>query len=277
MGESRPVVDVHSHLTDHQFDEDIDDVISQAKQAGVGAALVVSESVADFSRVLDLADRHPSFVVPCLGLHPVQTSSEGVEDPIQRSVTIKDLEEAEALLEEHCHRLAAVGEVGLDFTPRWCKTPEEKAGQREVLARQVHLAMKHDLPVNVHSRSAGQPAINLLKEHGVTKAVLHAFDGRASAALSGVQCGYYFSVPPSISRSPQKQKLVSAVPLSHLLLETDSPALGPEKMVRNVPANISISCEWIAQIKKISVEEVREVTTQNAIKLFPVLAKLIRI
>ncbi|KAL8611163.1 hypothetical protein ACOMHN_064453 [Nucella lapillus] len=277
MDDSRLVVDVHNHLTDHQFDQDIDDVISQAQQAGVSAALVVSESVSDFSRVLDLADRHPTFVLPCLGLHPVQTSSEGAGELNQRSVTVKDLEEAESLLEQHCHRLAAVGEIGLDFTPRWCKTAEEKAGQREVLSRQVQLALKHNLPVNVHSRSAGQPAINLLKEQGVTKAVLHAFDGRAAAAMAGVQCGYYFSVPPSICRSPQKQKLVAAVPLSHLLLETDSPALGPEKTERNVPANINISCEWIAQIKKISVEEVRQVTTQNAIKLFPALAKLIKI
>ncbi|XP_070179945.1 putative deoxyribonuclease TATDN3 isoform X2 [Littorina saxatilis] len=271
------LVDVHTHLTDEEFTQDIDDVISKAKEAGLAAVVAVSESAADFTKVLALADRYPDFVAPCLGLHPVQKVTEGGEGAFgERSVSVKEFEDAEHLLEEHSHRLTAIGEIGLDFTPRWCKTPEDKAAQREVLSRQVKLAQKHDLPINVHSRSAGQPTINLLKDLGASKVLLHAFDGRASVALSGVQCGYYFSVPPSICRSPQKQKLVSAVPLSNVLLETDSPVLGPDRTVRNVPANVNISCEWIAQIKKVSVDEVREITTQNAIKLFPTLAKLVR-
>ncbi|KAK7506955.1 hypothetical protein BaRGS_00001806 [Batillaria attramentaria] len=268
-------VDVHAHLSDHAFEHDIDDVISKAKEAGVAAALVVSESLSDFPLVLGLADRHPDFVLPCLGLHPVQPDSEAVDSFGQRSVTIKDYEEAEAVLEEHHHRLAAIGEIGLDFTPRVCRTPEEKEAQREVFSRQIKLAQKYDLPVNVHSRSAGIHAINLLKELGATKVLLHAFDGKASSALTGVESGFFFSVPASICRSPQKQKLVSRLPMSNLLLETDSPALAPEKMERNVPANISISCEHVAQIKKMSISEVKEITTQNAIRLFPTLAKLV--
>lgn len=232
----------------------------------------MSEAYSDFQKVLDLADRYPDFVLPCLGLHPVQPATDVLNE---RSVTVKNFEEAESFLEVHHQRLAAIGEVGLDFTPRVCSAPEDKDAQREVFSRQIKLAQKCDLPVNVHSRSAGIHVINLLKDLGATKVLLHAFDGKVSNALIGVEAGYFFSVPPSIARSPQKQKLVAAIPISNLLLETDSPALGPEKMGRNVPSNISISCEYIAQIKKMSIAEVREITTQNAIKLFPALARLV--
>ncbi|XP_061204335.1 putative deoxyribonuclease TATDN3 isoform X2 [Neopsephotus bourkii] len=216
--------------------------------------------------------RFPGFVFPCLGVHPVQE----VSPEEQRSVTLKDLDAALPLIELYKDKLVGIGEVGLDFTPRFASTDEQKEGQRQVLIKQIEIARRLDLPLNVHSRSAGRPTINLLKEQGATKVLLHAFDGKPSAAMEGVKAGYFFSIPPSIIRSEQ-QKLVKLLPLENMCLETDSPALGPEKQVRNEPKNIYIAAEYVARIKGIPVEEVIEVTTRNALKVFPKLRNFLQI
>ncbi|NXF36847.1 YNF8 Deoxyribonuclease, partial [Nyctibius bracteatus] len=241
-------------------------------QAAVSALVVVSEQAAEFPSVVALAERFPGFVLPCLGVHPVQE----VSPEEQHSVTLKDLDAALPVIELYKDKLVGIGEVGLDFTPRFASTDEQKKGQRQVLIKQIELARRLDLPLNVHSRSAGRPTINLLKEQGATKVLLHAFDGKPSVAMEGVKAGYFFSIPPSIIRSEQKQKLVKLLPLESMCLETDSPALGPEKQVRNEPKNIYIAAEYIAKIKGIPVEEVIEVTTQNALKVFPKLQNFLQ-
>ncbi|XP_066172267.1 putative deoxyribonuclease TATDN3 isoform X3 [Sylvia atricapilla] len=245
-------VDCHCHLAAPCFQQDVAAVVRAAEQAAVSALVVVSERAGEFRSVVELSERFPGFVLPCLGVHPVQE----VSPEEQRSVTL---------------------EVGLDFTPRLAGTDEQKEGQRQVLIKQIELARRLDLPLNVHSRSAGRPTINLLKEQGATRVLLHAFDGKPSVAMEGVKAGYYFSIPPSIIRSEQKQKLVKQLPLENMCLETDSPALGPEKQVRNEPKNIYIAAEYIAKIKGIPVGEVIEVTTQNALKVFPKLRQFLRV
>lgn len=263
-------VDCHCHLGDKDFDQDIELVIKEAKEKGVKASLVCATATGEFEKVINLADRFPDFVLPCLGVHPVQGALTGD----QRCVTLQDVEEAIPWIDKYHDRLGAIGEVGLDFQPRITQTPEDKDIQKEVLSCQIDLAKKYDLPVNVHSRSAGRPTIALLKEKGVRNALLHAFDGNPKVAMDGVREGYFFSIPPSIVRSEQ-QKLVKALPVEHLLLETDSPALGPVKQERNVPANIHVSCDYIADVKKIDSAHLSHITTQNAIKLFPRLARFV--
>ncbi|XP_028995250.1 tatD DNase domain containing 3-like isoform X2 [Betta splendens] len=264
-------IDCHCHISAGDFDKDIDGVIENSKKAGLLALLAVAEHAAEFDKIIALSQRFPGFIFPCLGVHPVQA----VSPEQSRAASVQDLDAALPIIEKYKDQLVAIGEVGLDFTPRFISNECDKESQRQVLIRQAHIAKELDLPLNVHSRSAGRPTIHLLKEQGVDKALLHAFDGKPSVAMEGVKAGYFFSIPPSIIRSEQ-QKLVKQLPLENICLETDSPALGPEKQVRNEPKNISISAEYISKIKGVSVEKVMEVTTQNALRLFPKLQLAIR-
>ncbi|XP_049625851.1 putative deoxyribonuclease TATDN3 isoform X1 [Suncus etruscus] len=273
MGELGAVlVDCHCHLCAPEFDHDREAVLEKAKQANVKALVVVAEHSGEFEKIMQLSERYDGFVQPCLGVHPVQ----GLSPEDQRSVTLKDLDIALPIIENYKDQLLAIGEVGLDFSPRFAGTAEQKEEQKQVFIRQIQLAKRLNLPLNVHSRSAGRPTINLLKEQGADQVLLHAFDGRPAVAMEGVRAGFFFSIPPSIIRSQQKQKLVEQLPLSSICLETDAPALGPEKQVRNEPHNIWVSAKYIAQVKGIPVETVLDATTQNALRLFPRLRPLLQ-
>lgn len=248
-----PLVDVHAHLYDEAFERDLQEVIDRAKRRGVLAVLTVSETLEEAQQILSLAKRYP-IIKPCAGLYP----------------TILDTEAAEkmaAFIRQHREELVAIGEVGLDY---WrVKDDAGRKTQREILARHIALGKELDLPLNVHSRSAGRYAIALLREHSAQRVLMHAFDGKAAAAMAGVEAGYYFSIPPSVVRSPQKRRMVKHLPLERLLLESDSPVLAPSKNERNEPQNVWLACAQIATIKGLNIKEVAEVTTENARRLFP--------
>ena len=247
------LVDAHAHLVDPVFDDDRCEVLQRARDVGVKAVVVVGETLADARRNLELAESHGSMLRPAAGLYP----------------TILDLEQAESLEElirDRRDQLIAIGEVGLDH---WKVQDEtERELQREIFSRFVDLSVELDLPLNVHSRSAGRATIELLLDRGAPKVLLHAFDGRAAKALPGVEAGYFFSIPPSVVRSVQKQKLIRRLPLSCLLLETDSPVLGPDRQERNEPANVTVSLRAIAEIKEVAEEVVVEAVEENARRLF---------
>lgn len=173
------------------------------------------------------------------------------------------------MFEKYKDNLVGIGEIGLDFTPWLASTSQQREEQQKVFRMQLSIAQSFDLPVNVHSRSAGRQTISFLKEHGVQKVLLHNFAGRLSAALEGAQAGYYFSFPPAITRNNQREKIIRQLPLENICLETDSPALGPNKEERNIPENIRISCQYISDVKGLSPETVCEVTSKNALHLFP--------
>ena len=245
------VIDCHAHLADPVFDADRGEVLARARAAGVTGVVTVGETLDDARRILELAARHAE-LLPAAGLYP----------------TFLDPEQAdriEALIREQRGRLVAIGEVGLDY---WkVKKEPDREIQREIFARFVRLSLELDLPLNIHSRSAGHHAISLLLELGARRVQLHAFDGRPSRALPAVEAGYFFSIPPSVVRSQQKQKLVRRLPLSCLLLETDSPVLGPVPNERNEPANLRLALEAIAELKDLAVDEVAELVRANTRRL----------
>ena len=250
------LVDTHAHLCDPAFVSDLPEVMNRALQAGVTGVVSVSEGIEDSRRTLELAGaregRLPR-ILPAAGLAPSGA------DPARA-------EEVIALARRERNRLVAIGEVGLDF---WVAKDEyARDVQRELLSAFVDLSLELDLPLNVHSRSAGEKTVELLLRRGAKKVQLHAFDGRASAALPAVEAGYFFSVPPSTVRSEQKRKLVRNLPLRALLLETDSPVLGPLAQERNEPANLVISLEAVAKVKGVSLEEVAEAVSHNTLALY---------
>ena len=246
------LVDTHAHLCSGDFAGDLDAVLDRARQSGMKAVVAVGETLADAERNLRLAEAHP-MVRPAAGLYPA------VLDPAQA-------EALQAFIRLHRGRLAAVGEVGLDG---WVVRDEAGRGlQREIFAGFIRLAIELDLPLNVHSRSAGREAVAMLLADGARRVQLHAFDGRAAAALPGAEAGYFFSVPPSVVRSPQKQKLVRRLPLDCLLVETDSPVLGPEPGRRNEPANLPVALAAVAQLKGIPLEQAAEAVADNTKRLY---------
>ena len=163
-------------------------------------------------------------------------------------------------------KLAAIGEVGLDY---W-KIQEEsdREIQREIFRNFICLSLELDMPLNVHSRSAGRHTIAFLLEHSAARVQLHAFDGKSASAHPAVEAGFLFSIPPSIVRSAQKQNLVKKLPLSSLLIETDSPVLGPVPQERNEPAHALIVIKTIAELKGLREEAVAEAVAENTRLLY---------
>lgn len=250
---TRSLTDTHAHLCSPDFDADRAEVLARARAAGVTSVVAVGETLEDAHRNLELADAFPDLVRPAAGLFP----------------THLDLEQTEALIgwiREHRDRLVAIGEVGLDH---WqVKDEEDRDLQREILGRFVELSLELDLPLNVHSRAAGRATVEFLLERGARRVQMHAFDGKPGKAQPGAEAGFFFSVPPSVVRSRQKQKLVRFLPLDRLLVETDSPVLGPDRESRNEPANAAVSLRAIAEIKGLSEDQVAEAVVENTRRLY---------
>lgn len=249
------LVDTHAHLADAAFAGDLPAVLDRARAAGVGRVIVVSVSPAEARTCLELASRHRE-LLPAAGLYP------GRQDPAECDALA-------SLVRRERDRLAAVGEVGLDhWISRGPGEEQRRERQAEVFRRVIALALEVNLPLNVHSRSAGPESIRLLLECGARRVQLHAFDGRFSTAQAALEAGYYFSIPPSVVRSPQKRKLLGHLPLSCLLVESDSPVLGPDPAERNEPANVALAVGEIAAVKGVAEEAVREAVAANAKALY---------
>lgn len=246
------LTDTHTHIGDASFDRDRAAVLARAAAAGIAAIVAVGEDLADAEKNVALAREYP-ILKPAAGLYP----------------THLDMDEAETLrffIRKHRAMLVAIGEVGLDF---WMvKTSAEREIQKSIFTGFIDLARELDLPLNIHSRSAGRHAVDLLIARGAGRVQMHAFDGKITAARPALEAGYYFSIPPSIVRSRQKQKLVRHLPLASLLVETDSPVLGPDPQARNEPANLPLAIKAIAAIKDLAPETVIEAVVANTQTLY---------
>ena len=246
-------IDVHCHLNDEDFSEDREEVIKRAKAVGVKAIIDSSIDFASGLLSLQLQNKYKGFVFSSLGLDP-SIMNEG------------EFKRVLELIEQNKDSIVGIGEVGLDFYR--IRDEKEQAKQRERFRKFINLAKKLNKPLIVHSRSAGKYAIQVLIEAPPPNVLMHAFDGKVGWAEKGVEAGFYFSIPTSVWHSEQKMRLVAVLPIERMLLETDSPVLGPRRGERNEPANLHFAAKKIAEIKGMPIEEVKNHTTQNAIRFF---------
>ena len=246
---SNMLIDVHCHLTAPEFEGRIREIIEKSVEAGVEAIITSGLGYDDGLKALEISDYR--LVYPSIGVSPYIL--EGYERVID-------------LIRRESKKIVAIGEIGLDYW--YVKDDEGRAEQRRVFREFIELSRELDLPIVIHSRSAGKYALEILFEMRAERVIMHAFDGAAKYAVKAVERGYMFSIPPSIARSQQKRNLVKRIPLENLLLESDSPALSPIAGQINYPWNVVISAEWISKIKRISVEKVIDVTGGNAVEIF---------
>ena len=270
IAQSAPsAVDVHAHMNSPEFSQDLTEVLERAREKRV---LVITSAtrLSEIPKTLELAAKCDG-ICASLGFQPpleflenALLDAEGVCDALRKNFGKGNV--------------VGIGEVGLDFVFKRGLSGTEAARRLEALqndlfSKFVRLASKLDAPLITHSRSAGRYVLEFLENWTESRrperVLMHAFDGKASLAVRAAQkLGFLFSIPPSVVFSVQKQKLVEKLPLESLLLETDSPVLGPARGERNEPVNVFESARVIAKIKGIPVESVLDKTTRTALEFF---------
>jgi TatD DNase family protein len=247
-----PLIDVHAHLTDSSF-TDIEQVLNRAKSKGVERIIISTTGLGEFAKALELLGLYPDCISLTIGFDPAILST-------------YEYRMFYGLISQHSFTMVGIGEVGLDHY--YVKDHAERELQESFFRTTICLARSMGLPLVIHSRSAGRHALEVLYSEGADRVLMHAFDGKVGDAIEAVKEGYFFSIPTSVVYSEQKQKLARLLPLEHLMLETDSPVLAPLRGERNEPANLICSAEKIAELKRISVEDVATITTENAKRFF---------
>ncbi len=244
------IIDTHCHLEQSEFEPDLPDVIKRAAEAGIHI-ITSAISKSDWQRAVEISIQYDNVDVS-LGVDPIF------------------YDHLDFILDEWkkwSGYLVAIGEVGLDHFRERDHALRET--QDEMFRKAIRFAMEMNLPVQVHSRSAGKKALHVLEDCGICDVHMHAFDGKANLArVASRDLGYYFSIPTSVVRSPQKKKLVKAIDIEHILVETDSPVLGPEAGVRNEPSNIYTATKEIASILHRTDDEICEIILENTLRLY---------
>lgn len=249
--------DTHVHLNAEQFEEDLDDVMKRAQEAGVAKMAVVGFDRPTIERAMELARAHDSLYA-IIGWHPV--------DAID--MTDEDLDWIESLAADP--NVVALGEMGLDY--HWDKSPKDV--QKDVFRKQIRLAKKLNLPIVIHNREATADIVDILKEENAAEVggIMHCFSGSAETALACVEMNFYISLggPVTFKNAKKPKEVAEAVPMDRLLIETDCPYLAPHpyRGKRNEPAYVKLVAEEIAQLKNMSYEEVARITAENAARLF---------
>jgi TatD DNase family protein len=239
------LIDSHAHLDEI---DDIEDTISDARVARVGAIVGVGTTTESNRLILSLAGHHPGYIYPAIGYHPWEIKPENVDETL-------------AFIKENLSGCVALGEVGLDYKAR-----VKKAYQREVLSRLLEIARNHQKPAILHCRFSHDRTLELVQEAGLREGVFHWYTGSTQTLRNILNHGYSISASPALAYSPPHQEAIRYAPLERILIETDSPVVYQGKASR--PVDVRRTAELVAAIKGEPFQEVAHRTTENARRLF---------
>lgn len=255
------IIDTHAHLYGEEFTEDIDQVLERARENGVGKIFLPNIDEASIGEMNRLVEKYPGYLYPMMGLHPTDLT-EDYQQVLRRM---------EELVAAPGHPYIGIGEVGLDYY--W-----DDSMKKEQLAAfdfQVQLALKYDLPLMIHSRSAHADLIRVLQVYREEplRGVFHSFVGtpdEAAELLSFEHFALGINGIVTFKKSDLPATLSAAVPVQRLVLETDSPYLAPVpwRGKRNESSYLPQVVRKLSEIYTLSDEEVIRYTTETALKIF---------
>ena len=252
------LIDTHAHLYAEEFENDIETVIQNAKRAGVQSILCPNIDSGYIPALEQLCAKYPGYCLPMMGLHPTSVK-ENHHDELE---IIR-----KKLFDSPSGTYKAVGEIGIDLY--WDKTFISQ--QTEAFSLQLGWAQTLNLPVAIHSRDSFDAIMEVLENFDSTKGVFHCFSGNITQAEQVVSKGFLLGIGGVVTfKNSGLDKVIEAMDLSNIVLETDAPYLAPVPFrgKRNESAYLTLIVQRIAQIKDVSFAEVCEITTANAIKLF---------
>jgi len=256
--------DSHCHLTFPELAGDLPRIREAMALSGVGRALCICTTLEEFSQVHDLATRYDNFWAT-IGVHP---DSEGVTEP-----SLDDL-----LRGGRLPRVVGIGETGLDYYRLNGRSVQDMEWQRMRYRVHIRAARELDLPLVIHTRSASDDTLAILREEGGpgqtggARGVFHCFTETLEVARAALDLGFYisFSGIVTFKNSQDLRDVAAFVPMDRLLIETDSPYLAPVpyRGRTNNPSYVPFVARKIAELKHCAVEEIGRITNANFERLF---------
>lgn len=251
-------IDTHAHLDGEEYNDDRDDVVARAREAGVSAILVPAIHLPSITAVLDVCRRYPGYAYPMIGLHPEEVKTDWREVLAEMKKLYTD-------------EFIAVGEVGLDYY--WSREFEKE--QLEAFEEQIQWAIEWNKPLDIHCRKAQNEMVKLLRkyEKDLPGGVFHCFTGNEIEAAELLQFDKFALGVGGVltfKKSHLPEVLPSAVPLDRIVIETDAPYMAPVPMrgKRNESAYVRHVLERMAECYGVSVEDMAEATNNNVKRIF---------